>query len=101
MAHVVAQADEVCAALEQVRQKAQALGGLRVDELEELRHLDDARRADDADSETLGDGELEALGFLEVHIVDERLVAFWAEERRSEVDDGLWEGARDGLERGA
>lgn len=60
MADVVAERDEVCAGLEQVGQEGETLGRLRVDELEQLRHLDDGGRADDADAEALGDGELEA-----------------------------------------
>jgi hypothetical protein len=101
MAHVVAQRDEVCAGLEQVRQEGQALSGLRVDELEELWNFDDGGRADDGDTEALGDGELEAFRLGGVHVEEQRLVACWADERGSEIGDGFGKIVRDGLDDGS
>lgn len=89
MAGVVAEADEVRAGLEQVREEAQALCRLRVEQLQQLGHLDDAGCADDGDAQALADAELDALGRAEVDVVDQRLVADGAQERGAEVRDGL------------
>lgn len=101
MADVIAEADEVRAALEQVREETETLCGLGVDELEQLGHLDDGGGADDADAQTLGDGKLDALGGSQVDIVDEGFVANGADEGFTEVGDGFGEIVRDGLDSGA
>lgn len=60
MTRIVRQRDEEAGRLEHVRNEAKPLGGLRVDELQQLRDLDDGRGGDDADAERFGDGELHA-----------------------------------------
>jgi hypothetical protein len=65
MADIVHQRNEVCAALEEVGEKADAFGGPGADELDELGDLDDGGRADDGDAETLRYGKLDAVWFFE------------------------------------
>lgn len=48
-------------------------------------NLDNSRGADNADTETLGDGQLEARGVAELDIVDERLVAVVSEQRDTKI----------------
>lgn len=55
ISNVVGQRDEVGGRLEEVGQKGHARRGLRLDQLDDLRHLDDRGRADDADAQSLGD----------------------------------------------
>lgn len=99
-AHIVGKANEVGARLEQVREEREALCRLRVEQLEQLRHLDNGRGADDANAQALGNGQLDAFGCAEVHVVDERLVACGAEERDANVGNGLRQVLRQGLEGG-
>ena len=75
MADVVAQRDEVCAGFEDVRKEREALSGLRVEQLKQLWDLDNRGRADYANSQTLGDGKLDAFGLGKVDVVKECLVA--------------------------
>jgi hypothetical protein len=89
MAHIVRERDEVRARFEQVREERETVGGLRVEQLEQLGDLDDGGGADDADAEAFGDGELDAFRGAEVDVVDERFVAFGAEQRDADVGDGL------------
>lgn len=98
IAHVVRQRDEVRARLEQVRQKRHALGGLGLEQLEDLRDLDDGRGADDANAQALADGELDALGVFDVDVEQQRLVAGLADDGDAEVPDGSRQVVRDGLD---
>jgi len=61
VAHIVAQADEVRARLEQVGQEGQTGGRLRVQQFQQLRDLDDGAGADDTNAKGLADGEFEAV----------------------------------------
>ena len=98
MADVVAQADEVRARLEQVREEAETLCRLRVEQLEQLGDLDDARCADDADAQTLANAQLHALSRSQVDVMDQRLVADGAQKGGAEVRDGLRQVLGHGLE---
>lgn len=60
VAEVVGERDEVRGGLEQVGEEADTLGGPGPRELQDLRHLDDRRRPDDADAQRLRHSELEA-----------------------------------------
>ena len=101
VADVVGERDEVAAGLEQVREEGHAARRLRLDELDDLGHLDDRRRADDADAEALADGQLEARGILEVDVEQERLVARVADDGHAEVADRTGQVVRDGRDRRA
>lgn len=74
---------------------------MRVYELEQLRHFDDRGRANDADSKTLGDGELQAFGVGGVDVEKQRFIACWRDERLAKILDGFGEVVRDGPEYGA
>ena len=74
---------------------------MAVDELEELGDLDDGGRADDADAEALGDGELKAFRMRGVDVEEQRLVAGGADEGGAKVGDGFGKIVRDGLDDGA
>lgn len=63
-----------------------------------MRDLNDSRGADDADTETLGDGQLEAGSVAELDIVNERLVAVVSEQRDTNVADWSREVLCDGLQ---
>lgn len=89
MADVVAQRDEVCAGLQDIGEEREAFSGLRVQQLEELRDLDDRGCADDTDSKTFRDGELDTLGLGEIDVVKERLVADRAKEVFAHIHDGF------------
>lgn len=97
VADIVREGDQVRARLEKVRQKGNAVGGLGVDELKDLGHLDDGGGGDDADAEALGDGELEAFCVFNVHVEQESFVAFVADDGDAEVANGRREVVRDGL----
>lgn len=87
MPHVVRKADQVAAALEQVREERNAIGRLRVEDLEKLRDLDDGGSGDDTDTETFADGKLEAVGGSEgVDVHNESLVAHGADEAAAGFD---------------
>jgi len=60
--------------------------------------LDDGTGADDTDTETFADSELEAFSIAQVDVVGEGNVAFWAEERDAYVADWSGQCAGDGLE---
>ena len=75
VADVVSQGDQIRARLEEVGQERHAFGRLGLDELEDLRDLDDGSGGDDADTQTLRDGKLEAFRVLEIDVVKEDLVA--------------------------
>ena len=81
LADIVREGDEEGGRLEQVGEEGDAGRGLRVDELEELRDLDDGAGADDANAETFADGEFEAVGVVDwVDVEDEVFVAHRAEQ---------------------
>lgn len=105
VAHIIAQANQVRAALQHVRQERKTFCGLRVDELEQLRDFDDGGGPDDADAETFGDAEFHTGGVGEVDVVEERGVACGTEEGDTDVCDGLGEvvcyGGEDGAQGGA
>ena len=86
------------AAVEQVRQEGDAVGGAGGRELEDLRDLDDGGGGDDAEAQALGDGELEAFLVGGVDVDEERLVAWPAEEGDAELPDGGREVVGYGLE---
>lgn len=98
---IICQADEVARRLEQVAQEGNALGGLGVEEFEQLWDFDDAARADDADAEGFGDGEFEALRVGQVDVVDEGAVAGVAEELGCGLLDWAGEVVGYGCEDGA
>lgn len=100
-AEIVRQADQVCRCLEEVTEEGDARRGFRVDELEDLRDFDDRAGTDDADSEALGDGELDALGRGWVDFKEKRVVALSAEDRDSEFTDRCGEVVCDGLQSSA
>lgn len=75
VAHIVHEADQIARRLHEVGQEADTLGALAVEQLEQLRDLDNAARADDADPEGLGDGQLEADRVGDVDVVHERPIA--------------------------
>jgi hypothetical protein len=86
---VVGEGDEEGGGFEEVGEEGDAGGGLRVDELEELRDLDDGTGADDADAEAFGDGEFEAVGVVErVDVQYEVFVADGAEEVVAQLVEG-------------
>lgn len=99
---IVRQADDVGAGLEEVGEERDALGALGAEELDQLRDLDDGGGADDADAETLADGELEAFRVIDrVDVLDQLLVALWPQQREAGVVDGARQVVRDGLEEAA
>lgn len=75
VAHVIHEADQVARRLHEVGQEANALRALAVEHLEQLGDLDNAACADDADPESLGNGELEADRVGDVDVVHQRPVA--------------------------
>ena len=97
VAHIVGERNEVCGRLEEVGQKRDAGGGLRVDQLQDLRHLDNGRGANDANAEALADGELQALGVFNIDIEQDGLVALFADDGGAEVADWAGQVVGDGL----
>lgn len=68
VAHVVCQRDEVGGRLEEVGQEGHALGRLGVEELGNLRDLDDGGGGDDADAEAFANGVFDAFRVVEVDV---------------------------------
>lgn len=101
IADVVRERDNVGSGLEEVGEEGDAVGRARVDQLEDLRHLDDGRGGDDADAKTLGDAELDAVDILEVDVEEQRRVARLSDDGDAEVADRRGEVVRDGLDGGA
>lgn len=100
MANIISQRNQITPALEQVRQKADTLCGLRVEDLEQLRDLDDGRRSDDTDTEAFADGELDAVGRRKrVDVEDKCLVAVRREQRAARFDNRFGQVVGEGLER--
>lgn len=94
---IVGERNEVCGRLEEVGQKRDSCGGLRVDQLQDLRHLDNGRSANDANAEALADGELQALGVVNVDIEQDGLVALFADDGGAEIADWAGQVVGDGL----
>ena len=60
----------------------------RPQQVDELRHLDDGRDADDGDAERLADGELDAVDIGQVDVEEQLLVALRAEQADGGIADG-------------
>lgn len=100
IADVVGQRDEVAGRLEQVREEADARGGARPRQVDDLRHLDHRRGRHDTHAQRLGHGELEAFCVSEVDVQHERGVALVADQGHAQVPDRGREIVRDGLQHG-
>lgn len=98
LAVVICEGDQEGRGLEEIGEERNALGRARLEQLEDLRDLDNRRRGDDADSQPLGDGELDAFRGGRVDIQQQRLVALVAYDGDSEVANRRGKVVRDGLE---
>lgn len=89
VAHVVRQCDDEARRFQKVARERQALGRPRLDQLDDLRHLDDRRRRDDAYAERLRHREGHAFRVRrDIEVEQERAVARFAQEIEREVVDG-------------
>lgn len=98
IAVVVGQSDDVGAGLQEVGEEGDTIGGLRADQLQDLRDLDDGGSSNDADAQTLADAILDALGIFDVDVEQEGLVALFADDGCAEVANRTGEVMGDGLE---
>lgn len=72
---VVGQGDDTGEGLKHVRGDGDTFGGAGLDNLDDLRHLDDGTASDDTEAEALGNCILDAVDIVVVEIFDEGAVA--------------------------
>ncbi len=98
LAQIICQRNQVCGGFKEVGEERDAFGGFGVDELEDLWNLYDGRGSDDANAKAFGDGELDAVGGVDVDVEEEGLVAGLAKNGDAKVMDGSGEVVGYGLE---
>lgn len=97
MAEVVCERDEVCGRLQEVGEEGDSGCRARLNELDNLRNLDDGRGGDNTDSKAFRDSELEAFCVSKVDVEEEVLVACLADDGDTEVADRRGKIVGDGL----
>ena len=86
MADVVRECDQETGSFHGVGHEGYTGRGARVDQFQDLGHLDDCAGADDGETQSLGDGERCTFGvFVDVQVKQKGTVAGCADER----DDGI------------